>query len=240
MPHGGPDWGTVGPIGTIFTIEDLGELAARLGSPDTFDRRGNVIFIDNFDSGIEPWWIGGNPAGWAGRWCPDQHRSGGFSLELTTKAEAGASAYAERYFPYPSKSRLGVEMHFNHNFRVKEAEFLIEVYDGENLYEVYIQLVGDTWQYWGADHAYHDLDPTTDLMPDLMFHTFKLVFDLTTGEFAHLIIDTTVFDLAKYKMYSIGSDSAPAIYIHYEITADVFAQAAQAWIDDLILTQNEP
>lgn len=240
MPHGGPDWGTEGPLGTIFTIQDLGELAARLMSPDTFIRTGNVTFIDNFDSGIEPWWVGGGPVGWAGRWCPDQHRSGGFSLELTTKAEAGAKANAYRYFPYPSKSRLGIEMHFNHNYRVKQAEFLTEIYDGENLYEAYIQLVDTRWQYWGDDHAWHDLTPTTDLMTDIMFHAFKLVFDLTTKKFVSLIIDTTVFDLSTYKMYSVGSGLPPSFYIYYQITAMAFDEKAQAWIDDLILTQNEP
>ena len=240
MPHAGPDWGTYAPVSTIYSIQDLGELAARLGSPVTFDRRGNIIFMDNFDSGIEPWWIGGNPTGWTGRWSPDQYKSGGFSLELTTKAAAGASVYAQCYFPYPSKSRLGVEICFNHNYQVKQADFNIEIYDGSYLYEAYIRLIDDTWYYQGDDHEYHALSPTTDLMTDIMFHTLKLVFDLTTGKYVRLIVDTTVFDLSNFIIYKVDSSSSPSFYIYYEITARESAAAAQVWIDNLILTQNEP
>jgi hypothetical protein len=240
MPHAGPDWGTYAPVSTIYSLQDLGELAARLGSIDTFDRRGNVIYIENFESGLGLWGISGTTPGYSGRWCPDFHRSGGFCVELNTAAAAGAAVDIEGYLPYPSKSRLGIELHFNHTARVAKAEFLIEVYDGVNLYEAYIQLVGSTWQYWGDDHAWHNLSPTTDLMTNQIFHAFKLVFDLTTGKFVRLIVDTTIFDLSTHNIYKTGSSNAPCIYFIYEITSSIFAQAAYAWLDDLILTQNEP
>ena len=60
MGHGYPDYGTQGPVSTVHSIQDLGELAVRLGSIVTFDRRGNVLWLDGFDSGIGAWSKGGN------------------------------------------------------------------------------------------------------------------------------------------------------------------------------------
>jgi len=239
MPHAGPDWGTYAPVSTIYSIQDLGELAARLGSIVTFDRRGNVIFMDNFDDGIEPWSYGGT-SGYSVRWSPYQYKSGGFSIELTTPAVAGKNAWIERYFPYPSKSRLGIEMSVNKNYRVNQIDFYFEIYDGSDLYEPYIRLIGNTWSYLGDDLNYHNLGSAGDLMNDIMFHTFKLVFDLTTGKFVRLIVDTTTFDLSTFTIYKINSSSSPSLFINFAITSMAYAEAAQAWVENLILTQNEP
>ena len=50
-----PDYSTQAPIGgvpqgSIYTSQDSGELATRLGAYNSIDRRGSVILHDNFDS----------------------------------------------------------------------------------------------------------------------------------------------------------------------------------------------
>ncbi|GAG01299.1 unnamed protein product, partial [marine sediment metagenome] len=40
------------PGSTRFPLSDIGELAVRLGSLCSYDRRGEVIFIDDFGHGV--------------------------------------------------------------------------------------------------------------------------------------------------------------------------------------------
>ncbi|GAI06639.1 unnamed protein product, partial [marine sediment metagenome] len=44
MIHGHADYGAGAPGKTIYSMLDVGELAARLGSPVTSDRAGNVMW----------------------------------------------------------------------------------------------------------------------------------------------------------------------------------------------------
>jgi len=241
MPHAGPDWGTYAPVSTIYSIQDLGELAARLGSIVTFDRRGNVFFVDDFESGIECWYYSGSP-GYTVLWSPAQHKSGGFSLELTPPVGANNYAYAYRFFPYPSKSRLGTEISFNLGGWIQELDFEVRVYDGVYWYQPYIRFFPETktWQYHGDDGLYHDLSPTTGLIVGVMFHTFKLVYDLVTGKYARLIIDTTTFDMSALNMYKTDAPGElPSTSLLCRVI-DSTTYLSKEWLDDLILTQNEP
>lgn len=55
MPRGMPDWGEYSPQEVVSKLLDNAELAARLGSPVLFDRRGTVIFMDDFNCGVNHW-----------------------------------------------------------------------------------------------------------------------------------------------------------------------------------------
>jgi len=52
MPRGHPDYGQAGPTSLIATVPDLGELAARLGSNNTWDRRGFILWYDDFEASV--------------------------------------------------------------------------------------------------------------------------------------------------------------------------------------------
>ena len=50
-----PDYGRLSAQATVFPVTDLGELAARLGSIVSHDRRGDVIWLDGFEDGLDKW-----------------------------------------------------------------------------------------------------------------------------------------------------------------------------------------
>lgn len=243
MAHGGKDWSTGGQVGTVHTIEDLGELAARLKSIDTFDRRGNVILLDDFESGIEGWEVDGNPAGWTGVWTAERHRNGGFSLKLTTKPEDEAWVEAFKGYPYPTPSRLGFEFNFIYGLYSESIEFFHDIYDGSNYYRAYVRFIPNTkrWQYLASDGVtWTNLDPAYDIIQlERMFHTVKLVVDMTTGKYSHLIVNDHTFDMSKISMYTIGSPGTHRIYSTFKIIADR-NDTAYTYIDDFIGTINEP
>ena len=96
MAHGHPDYGGAAPLATVYTLQDLAELAARLGSIDVFDRRGNVLLLDDFESGIKKWLFGGTGSYSAG-WICDRAEHGGFCLSIQTEGAATSLVSAYRY-----------------------------------------------------------------------------------------------------------------------------------------------
>jgi len=57
MPHGAPDDSNVLKIGEDYRLDDLSELAARLGSIVNYRRTGDVYFMEDFSYGLERWTI---------------------------------------------------------------------------------------------------------------------------------------------------------------------------------------
>ncbi|GAI16225.1 unnamed protein product, partial [marine sediment metagenome] len=109
MTHGGPDWGTPGPLKTIYTLEDMAELVARLGSIVTFDRRGNIIWLDDFEGTLGKWGIETEGAGYSAQLSAEAARSGGFSAKLISPDDEEDRIGLKRWFPLPVESNIGFE-----------------------------------------------------------------------------------------------------------------------------------
>ena len=77
------------------------------------------------------------------------------------------------------------------------------------------------------------------IMTDRFFHSLKLVGDVRNQSYAYLLIDGNVIDLTSYVAY-VRTDTRPP---SAEVEVISYGQAAQngiSYIDDIILTQNEP
>jgi len=242
MPHGGPDWSTGGQISTVHTVEDLGELAARLGSIVTHDRRGNITWYDDFESGVHQWVVDKTAGRGSVKWDATLSLRGGFSAKLTTGAIDGDRIMMDKWLTTPVISRLGYELSFDIPLYLDFIHFAIDVYDGE--YENVIQFnwieATKTWQYYGPDTNYHDLSPTMTLATaNDIFHTVKVVADLTTGYYVRLIVNSYVYDLTDKQYRKRASGFGPYLGLYYDITNDR-ATECSGYLDNAILTQNEP
>jgi len=240
MPHGGEDWGTVGPLSTIYTVEDLGELATRLGSIVTFDRRGNVIWLDDFESGINKWYalslLGGSMT-----WDAVRAYHGAFSCKMATSANTDAYRRMRHYFTYPAVTKMGFE--FAHSMG-PEAENLITLLvtlirtDYRITAGVQYSKVTGQWQYW--DGAWHNITPTQYLHSDVaMFNVTKMVIDLATAKYVRLISNNTTFDLSDKSCQEGVVGAGDFIEMYIQVTA-IEDEIAQLWVDNVIVTQNEP
>jgi len=58
-----PDWYKYLPGSDRYILEDMGELAARLRSPITYDRRGEVLYFDMMEHGLAPYFTEENEEG---------------------------------------------------------------------------------------------------------------------------------------------------------------------------------
>jgi len=242
MPHAGPDWGTYAPASTIYSLQDLGELAARIGSFVNFDRLGNVIAMDNFENGIGEWYSDGD-AGFSADWDSKYCRLGGFSCKLTTGPSAGNTVKITKHIGAPVLSAMGVEVSFSYEQNWRYLDIFLDLYDGTYYYGAALRFDHTTakLQYKDSAGAFQDIAGGfyygTELPHD--FDTLKIVADFTTVKYKRLLVNNLVFDLSEISFLKDVSTNTPALTVQLRLTTSANA-AAIAYIDDVIVTQNEP
>jgi len=242
MGHGTPDWWGAEPTETIYGIQDVGELAARLGSIDTFDRRGNVLFIDSFEHGLAPYFTGAEQAGSAVVLSALTARSGAYSCKLTTGAVANALAYVARHGPYPVLSKYGFEVAFTVDDNAVEVRIGLTLYDGVNSTGFIVRYLPatDKWQYYNSAGTWVDLATGVALLANTRaFHVVKLVVDLETGEYFYFLWDSDEVSMAGLGGKVTASALSPTIDVSVTLMGGAGA-AATIYVDDFIMTQNEP
>jgi hypothetical protein len=242
MAKGQPDFGALAPTETIVGISDMGELAARLGSIVTFDRRGNIIWMDDFESGIEGWVASSFYGGHTFLWVPTYHRTGGFCARLITGGNTGYDIAITASLPYPILSKMGVEISFLRGANLANIQITLILYDGINMKEGLVFWNASTGEfrceYTGG--PWYSLTPTIQFTPDFrIFNTLKLVCDFTSDKYSRLIANNISYDLSVLPLYEVPLVAAPRLDVRVMIETNT-DDNAEIYLDDAILTQNEP
>ena len=242
MPHGQPDFGQYTQKITTYGLSDMGELAARLGSIDTFDRRGDITFLEDFESSLVKWDIIPFGVGAGAHISSEACRFGSLSAKLTTGNVIDDYIQIHHFSPYPVKSAIGAESSFTVNANLARIVLYLRVYDGTNLNE-------SAFRYTPATGVLEYQDFTTGWTQlaagvvlealDHYFHLFKLVVDFSTGYYKRLIVNETEYDMSTLK-YKIAADAGkPKLAAQFFIATAVNSNQS-IYVDDFILTQNEP
>lgn len=107
MAHGYPDYGN-DPLALALQVTDLGELAARLGSPYNILRSGKVIFIDTFDDGITRWKQILN-TGASIIHSSSNPYNGLYTIQLNAANVADAECIIDKFIPLLRKGKFGID-----------------------------------------------------------------------------------------------------------------------------------
>ena len=223
----------------------LAEVAARLGSIDTFDRRGEVIFLDDFESGLGKWEFSALSTGTyaLSALCAT---SGALSCKLVTAAALNDTVEAIHYAPYRSLTKLSFELAIAIGSNTKgKHDFRIAVNDGTNNIVGGICYDASTrkYQYLNSAGGFTDLATSKDFnqstAPSYIFSRVKVVVDPSNNKYVRAIINHDTYDMSQLALYAAASALVPYIYIQYKETA-TDGTAITSWIDDAILKQNEP
>jgi len=246
---GTPDYSPIKPPGQItpgpiYTLSDMGELAARLGSIVTFDRRGNIIWMDDFESGLSQWrQVGDRDAEWNG----NQAKNGGFCCKLITPAVAGGSCGIERYIGFPALSPMGFEFSYSDDDTagVPRSLWILVVLDsGSYRYTtgIFYDVMNGKLRYTSGNGSLQDIPGGAYYMSTFFpgeFDTLKFVADFTTAKYKRLLINSQTFDVSALSFQKVALESAPRMSIDIELRTNE-AVAAVCYIDDAIVTLNEP
>jgi hypothetical protein len=237
-----PDWGGKYVNQQFYPLDDLAELAVRLGSPVTYDRRGAVIWMYGFEHGIgdvEQLVSGVLSAVelYAGTW-----ETAPFGLRFTIDPVVGSYVSIYRLIPVCFSKRMG----FQASVRVEPAVSVIYHniyhYDGTKLWYSYLYVDLDNLrvQIFTAESGLVTvLEPLPDLSSSGYFFHLKLVTDLADHSLVRGLLDDHEFDLSAYHMASTASVLAP--HVRARLTAMCNGGVgSHAYVDNLIVTANEP
>lgn len=242
MTHGHPDFHRTGGTKTSYPVNDFGELAARLGSVDTFDRRGDVLFIEDFEGEYNKFQDSTTGTGATISRTTTSSRGGNFALQMITGNAIGNTAEINHYMPAFDDQRMGFEASISTFANLSEFNLYMRWRDGttEDTAALRHDLASSKFQIrvlggsWVDILTGIDLDATSGL-----FHNVKIVADYKTKQYVRAIIDGTEYELSDYALYTAASASDPRLKLTIDVTNGAVGNRGIV-VDDLIVTMNEP
>ena len=242
LERGLPDWYERRRAVNTVAMNDMGELAARLGSINTYDRRGDTLFQDSFEDGLPHWISVVDGAGQAVNLSATYARNGAYSAELVTGTQIGPEVGVQRYQPLQSANKVGSEMSFSSLATDVPIILYLNIYTGSTLYTPRIRwnAVANTLQYLDSSGAWVSLSPTVTKVADYTaFNTVKVVANQSDGKYSYIVFNSRAIDLAGIASQGGASLLSPSLLTG--LTAvNQSANSRLIYIDDAIITQNEP
>lgn len=242
MAHGQPDFGMYSAKRTVASVADNAELAARLGSIVTFDRRGDVILLDDFEDNINKWDITLSRAGASIALSNDTARNGGSSCKVVTGNVAGDEEQLARWVSYPVLSKLGLEVHFSFHVEHSMIQIALLADDGVTTFYSALRYLPPTnvLEYLAPGPAWVPLAAGLALYPEVhCFNAFKFVVDLQTLTYSRVILGPNVIPMTQ-AIWTPGTLVTPNTLGVFITIGTSVNFARTAYLDDVIVTQNEP
>ena len=242
MAKGQPDFGAYAPTKTVAGIADIGELAARLGSVVTFDRRGNVMWLDNFEDTLKKWGSGSNDAAGSVEHTAEAARSGAFSVKLTTPPTIDYATWIFCYRPLPVAGKIGFEFSYAMYLQIQYVylRVLFMTRTTRYRYRLRYDRYNTTMAYYNSDGDYIDLPGiVSHRMLSHAWNTMKLVVDYENHKYVRALLNEFSWDLSDIDPEVDEASYTPSLYLEIRITNREAGQH-YLYLDDVILTQNEP
>lgn len=242
MARGQADFGLYAPKDVGVGISDMGEVAARLGSIVTYDKRGDVVIFDNFEDAILKWEVLVVGAGAYGRLDSTDARSGSQSLKLHTLDEADSEVDVDKGIAILGSKKLGFEVSFSSLGENCDLDLWTVYYDGNFWIQAAFSFDPSTGDLKVMDDTGNFVTVATiaDVYSNIfMFHTVKLVADFNLRYYKRLLFDTHEYDISAIKLYRTGAVQAPYLDLGFKLHNRA-ADGGDVWIDDYVLTQSEP
>lgn len=218
------------------------ELAARLGSIHSFDRRGNILLLDDFEAGILRWDNDGAGDNHTETVNAGAAKSGTQSCKLTAGEGAGGQSWIYKYLGVPVSGKIGAEFSFTIDDDTTTITVDFRWLDGAKYYKAYIKYekAQDRFRYLDKDNAWQDLFTNFKLVASSKtFHTMKIVIDTGLLEQVRFMLDNQTKDTSGVALRPDTDTTAASIYLGINHTS-AHADVKSIYVDNIIITQNEP
>lgn len=242
MPRGQPDYGMYAVTETIASLSDVGELAARLGSIVTYDRRGNVVDFDNFEEPVLRWGTTLVGTGSYARLNSDYPKSGSQCLILHTPDEASGEAAIYKALAIQGSKKLGMQISFCD--LDEDCDLILEILFNQDNTRHYCRIKIDTTALkiylWDSSGGYVEVGDFPELYKLAgAYHTLKIVAGFNTDYYMRFLLDQEQYDISSYAMATGHSVISDCISLAVR-NMNRAALGGGVYIDDYVFTQAEP
>lgn len=242
MAHGTPDFWGASPKATTYGLQDMAELAVRMGSVVSFDRRGDVILYDDFTGGTCKVEVTGSGTGneiyptlgWG------LYRD--IALMLKTGSGAGDASGFSRDIYFPVLGNIGLETAFCPQPNMSRFEIWLRVFTGtqEIRFKVYYKHTDGKIYLQHCDGLYYVIGtPGVQKQGGITYCTFKLVGNILTSKYVRVLFNSHTYLVSDYAPYVLSDTTAKSLRA-YIITFNNTAGAIEVPVGYYIITQNEP
>jgi len=223
-------WGNPIPTG-------LTELAARLGSPIAYERRGQVIFTETFDQGVDDYIWTAETASSTIKLSAASKVHGGYSALMHRTKNTGGWNKLGRRFALGASTTIGFSTWFRMLGTPHRIRFNILVDNGSDTYKGGLMIDIDVGVIYYKDSAGADQGitvfpcfPTTEKH----FHFIKFTLDFAARTYGYAIINGAEVDLSAHSLET-GISAIRQVLPTVEIYAEV-GNDADVYVDSLVLT----
>ena len=241
MSRGKPDWGDSALTSGLFELKDLAELAARLGSVVSFDRGGKVIFIEDWNQGMQRWLVTYTGGTGSFQLTTGNVFSPPLAAVMTPHTDATDTITITALTPATPSQSLGLESVYQDVTNVKYFEMHLRVYDGSVRHDYAIRWdrPNTKVQYYDSAGVWQDIAIISGSYPTIAPYIFlKMIVDEPTPSYRTLRLDDTDYDLSAYAAREVASGIRPHYMIWFVVENNAAATVSPQ-IDRIILTQEE-
>jgi len=242
MSHGQPDFGAYAAKVTVGSLADMAELAARLGSVVTLDRRGDVIFFDDFEAPILNWTGAGDGVADEERLYPDKAFMGSQSAYLQTSGDIEDSAYIVRRFHATPNQRYGIEARLFQIMADSYFDIALYIYTGSKIHKAEWRYDGEGSKLfiWDSTGNWKEIATGIKTLPIRNeWLPMKLVIDSLNWKYVRGLFLGYEYDLSGEATEEDNSEIPPCIELSLAVT-NITGVTGRALFDNVIFTQNEP
>ena len=242
MPHGLPDWWGAAPKSTTYGLQDMAELAVRLGGISSFDRRGDIIFMEDFSSGTARVYTSGSGTGYDAYPSTDAPLSGGVHLMLQAGNAANNLAWLTKEMVYPVLGRVGLECAFV--ARSDQMYFKTRIFEYVSIeraeYSVRYAVQTGKLEILQSNGTYAVLGtPGLTYLGYNDYNVMKMVVGILNGRYVRVLFNDHTYIADAYQPYVTGGIYRKCMAADVEVTAND-ANSMPVPVDNFIVTQNEP
>ncbi len=225
-----------------YPMGDLGEHAVRLGSPVRFDRRGEVLWYDQFEYGLAPYRTVASGTGASVKISIDNTFMSAGAALLTAGSDGLKAAELQKSIQPTVLGQWGFELAIAFLSDWDYLDIIFSIRDGTTLSlpQIRLSLTDAELQYRDSSLAYQKIatiGSMTTTPP--VYRLLKFVFDVLTGEYVYLRFGPDDHDLSGKAFKQSASVTAAQFYCLIRLGGRA-GQNDTAQVGHVIFTANEP
>jgi len=234
LMDGSDQWGQSLRVGNA-------DLSVRLGSPVTWDWRGNVLYMHDFSTGYGPVQKTAHGTGAAVDLGPERAGFGGYGLTMTSGSAEWDYAQCRLYVGSNPSKRIGIAARFaiDDNTGYVQVHVEHQVGAGSPYGSLWVDVANSQLQIYLAAGGWTNVGAVVVNTYGYTYCWLKLVIDQDTGYYERALYNETEIDLSAYPCPTLSSSyvgSIMASFVNYGRTA----QNDVVYLDQVVLTVNEP